>query len=105
MGFIAAIFLTSNGGPKMKSTRLTEKQQEVLWLRYGRKASLEEIALWLGITRRSVLTRLRNARRKVGNNLVAFSDLGKLEEGAEKRRKYAISQILAETCATPMDEL
>ena len=48
----------------MKSLNLTEKQQEVLWLRYGKNASVDQVARWLNITRRAVLNRLRNAERR-----------------------------------------
>ena len=49
----------------MTALLLTEKQQEAMWLRYGQKKSIDETARSLGIGRRAVLTRLRNARRRL----------------------------------------
>lgn len=46
----------------MRTRPLTAKQQAVSSLRYDRGATIEQIALWLNITRRAVFYRLRNAR-------------------------------------------
>ncbi len=77
----------------MNSLVLTEKQQQVLWLRYGRRASIVQIAEWLHISRRAVLSRLRNARRrteKSGSTSEATDGLPGLEQ---KFRVYPVSQI------------
>ena len=87
----------------MNSLSLTEKQQEVLWLRFGRKASIDQIAHWLGITRRAVLSRLRNAKRRAsGQAAINFSEL---KPPAPKLRQFSISQISRKNAATPLDDL
>ena len=82
----------------------TEKQQEVLWLRYGRKASVDQIAKWLGITRRAVLMRLRNARRRAENAGILFAGPAPKLTARQIGRRYSISQISRKR-AEPMDEL
>jgi len=87
----------------VNSLLLTEKQQEVLWLRYGRKASIDQIAAWLKISRRAVLSRLRNARRRAREAGHAFLDR---ELSPPKPRQFSVSQISAGgTAGAMMDEL
>jgi predicted DNA-binding protein YlxM (UPF0122 family) len=62
----------------VNSLILTEKQQEVLWLRYDRRASINQIARWLKISRRAVLSRLRNARMRTRQTGLAFPESKKL---------------------------
>lgn len=71
----------------MNSLSLTEKQQEVLWLRYGRKASIDQIAAWLKISRRAVLSRLRNARKRTREAGLLFPDK-QLTPGPERPREF-----------------
>jgi DNA-binding CsgD family transcriptional regulator len=85
----------------VNSLLLTEKQQEVLWLRYGRKASIKQIAGWLNITRRAVLSRLRNARRRTRAAGLAFPE-GELTPAQLKARRYSASQISTRTAAGGM---
>jgi hypothetical protein len=77
----------------VNSLMLTEKQQEVLWLRYGRRASIDQIARWLRISRRAVLSRLRNARLRTQRAGLAFPDSPKSLSPPRKQRMYANSQI------------
>jgi len=77
----------------MNSLVLTEKQQEVLWLRYGRRASIEQIARWLKISRRSVLSRLRNARRRTELAGLAFPESKDLLVASKRSRLFSASQI------------
>jgi DNA-binding CsgD family transcriptional regulator len=77
----------------MNSLILTEKQQQVLWLRYGRRASINQIAEWLHISRRAVLARMRNARRRAGRNSKVTEILPILDQ---KIRVYPASQITTE---------
>lgn len=79
----------------MNSTPLTEKQQEVLWLRYDQKATIEQIAAWLKISRRAVLTRLRNARRRAAGNGQPLPPPGLRPKGLPKTRVYPVSQLPA----------
>ena len=90
----------------MNSVLLTEKQQEVLWLRYGREASIDQIARWLKISRRAVLSRLRNARRRTCKAGLVFPE-GELSPPQQKARRYTISQITAKSTAggSPIDDL
>jgi DNA-directed RNA polymerase specialized sigma24 family protein len=71
----------------MTDTHLTSRQKEVLMLRFERGASIEQIAAWLGISRRAVLHRLRNARRRGG---VASSEGG---TARQRVRLLAASQM------------
>jgi predicted DNA-binding protein YlxM (UPF0122 family) len=75
----------------VNSLILTEKQQEVLWLRYGRRASIKQIAGWLHITRRAVLARLRNARQRAGSSVFSTSEVRPVME--DRLRIYSASQI------------
>jgi len=77
----------------VNSLMLTEKQQEVLWLRYGRRASIDQIARWLRISRRAVLSRLRNARLRTQRAGLAFPDSPRTLWPPKKLRMYANSQI------------
>ena len=77
----------------MNSLVLTEKQQEVLWLRYGRRASIEQIARWLKISRRAVLSRPSNARRRTQRAGLAFPESNKLLAASKKSRLFSASQI------------
>ena len=77
----------------MNSLILTEKQQEVLWLRYGHRASINQIAAWLKISRRAVLTRLRNARRRAADAGSPFPEKSALPTVEQKLRTYPASQI------------
>jgi hypothetical protein len=76
----------------VNSLVLTEKQQEVLWLRYGRRASLSQIARWLKISRRAVLSRLSNARRRTQRAGLAFPETEVLRPPG-KSRQFAASQL------------
>jgi predicted DNA-binding protein YlxM (UPF0122 family) len=80
----------------VNSLILTEKQQEVLWLRYGRRASINQIAAWLKISRRAVLSRLRNARLRTSAVGAAFPERLAMPAADGKPRMYAASQISAE---------
>jgi DNA-directed RNA polymerase specialized sigma24 family protein len=64
---------------------LTARQQEVVLLRHECGASIEEIAAWLGISRRAVLYRLRNARRRMD---------GPDQPARSKGKSVAASQVL-----------
>lgn len=77
----------------MNSLILTEKQQEVLWLRYDRRASINQIARWLKISRRAVLSRLRNARMRTRQTGLAFPESKELRAGPKKSRLFSASQI------------
>jgi predicted DNA-binding protein YlxM (UPF0122 family) len=77
----------------VNSLLLTEKQQEVLWLRYGRRASIDQIAQWLKISRRAVLSRLRNARLRTERAGLAFPDSKNLLDPQRRSRLFAASQI------------
>jgi hypothetical protein len=77
----------------MNSLVLTEKQQEVVWLRYGRRASIEQIARWLSITRRAVLARLGNARRRTQRAGLAFPASADVLKAPRKSRLYTASQL------------
>lgn len=79
----------------MNSLVLTEKQQEVLWLRYGRRASIDQIARWLKISRRAVLSRLRNARRRTQSAGLAFPESKEPLESQQKSRLFSASQLAA----------
>ncbi len=91
----------------MNSLILTEKQQEVLWLRYNHKASINQIATWLKISRRAVLARLRNARRRTGGTGPALPPQSVMPAIEQRFRTYAASQISVPGtgCAMQMDEL
>jgi hypothetical protein len=80
----------------VNSLLLTEKQQEVLWLRYGRRASINQIAAWLNISRRAVLARLRNARRRAAQEGSAFPTVSIRPVAEQKVRSYPASQITVE---------
>jgi hypothetical protein len=77
----------------VNSLVLTEKQQEVLWFRYGRRASINQIAVWLKISRRAVLSRLRNARRRAARAGSGFPEEAMRPSAAQKFRTYPASQI------------
>ena len=77
----------------VNSLALTEKQQEVVWLRYGRRASINQIAQWLKISRRAVLARLRNARRRSEEVGVAFANFRAAMPARLKSRMYSASQM------------
>jgi predicted DNA-binding protein YlxM (UPF0122 family) len=77
----------------VNSLVLTEKQQEVLWLRYGRRASIDQIARWLKISRRAVLSRLRNAKRRTQKAGMAFPEKVEIPTGANRSRLFSASQI------------
>jgi predicted DNA-binding protein YlxM (UPF0122 family) len=77
----------------VNSLVLTEKQQEVLWLRYGRRASIDQIARWLKVSRRAVLSRLRNARMRTQRAGLAFPDSKELLAASKKSRLFSASQI------------
>jgi hypothetical protein len=91
----------------VNSLILTEKQQEVLWMRYGRRASLNQIAKWLNISRRAVLTRLRNARRRTERAGLAFPQWPEPHQPKPKPRFYSASQLAAAEIAggLQMDEV
>lgn len=84
----------------------TEKQQQVLWLRFIERKSINEIAALIGIQRRSVLARLRNARKRLKTT---GSDPDQPEEFSaqrEKRRMLSPSQVSSKADAGPsMEEL
>ena len=77
----------------MNSLVMTEKQQEVLWLRYGRRAAINQIAAWLKISRRAVLYRLRNARRRAARAGSAFPAEAVRPTAGQRLRTYPASQI------------
>jgi len=77
----------------VNSHALTEKQQEVLWLRYGRRASINQIATWLNISRRAVLTRLRNARRRSTQDGQGLAEAGVLPAARQRLRPASASQV------------
>lgn len=76
----------------MSSGMLTEKQEEVLRLRYGQRASIDEIATWLKISRRAVLSRLSNARRRGKEAGIVFPELKAHSATGQKVRLYSASQ-------------
>jgi hypothetical protein len=76
----------------VNSLALTEKQQEVLWLRYGRRASIDQIATWLNISRRAVLARLRNARKRTAQ-AGGFPEPGVLPAAEQRLRPVSGSQV------------
>jgi len=75
------------GSPRrvIAPSRLTAKQKEVMRLRYEHSATFGQIAAWLKISRRAVLYRIHNARRRLGelprNNAIS------------RQRMYSASQI------------
>jgi hypothetical protein len=73
----------------MNSLTFTEKQQEVVWMRFGRRASIRQIAIWLNISRRAVLSRLANARRRSERAGVDFPRL----QANPDVREYAASEL------------
>lgn len=77
----------------MTALLLTERQQEAMWLRYGQKKSIDEIARSLGIGRRAVLTRLRNARSRLKPMEKQITASLSAAEPRAKRRLFAASQI------------
>jgi biotin operon repressor len=77
----------------VNSLALTEKQQEVLWLRYGRRASIDQIATWLNISRRAVLARLRNARRRTSQDGHGLAEPGALLAAEHRLRPVSGSQV------------
>ena len=77
----------------MIALSLTEKQQEVLWLRYGQRKSIDEIAKTIGIGRRAVLARLRNMRRRLADGGYDLADLAKFTRRGKKTSVFAASQI------------
>jgi DNA-binding CsgD family transcriptional regulator len=77
----------------MNSPALTKKQQQAAWLRYGRRASINQIALWLKISRRAVLARLRNARRRTEDAGAALPIKRAPASGRLISRMYSASQI------------
>jgi transposase-like protein len=75
---------------EMSPRQLTAKQQVVASLRYDRGATIKDIAKWLNITRRAVLYRLRNARRRTarwGSGSLVYPAI------APSGRRYSASQI------------
>ena len=77
----------------MNSLFLTEKQQEVLWLRYGRRASINQVAAWLKISRRAVFVRLRNARRRAAKAGQDFPEAGAWLAAEQRLRPVSASQV------------
>ena len=77
----------------MTSLWLTEKQQEVLWMRFIQHKTINEIAEVLGIKRRSVLARLRNAGRRLKAREINLGRPGKPSSGREKWRMVSASQL------------
>jgi predicted DNA-binding protein YlxM (UPF0122 family) len=74
---------------------VTEKQREVLWLRFNQRKSTHEIAVQLGIQRRAVMARLRRARKRL---TTMESDCSRAEESSaqpEKPRMVSSSQTPA----------
>jgi hypothetical protein len=62
-------------------------------LRYGRRASIDQIATWLNISRRAVLTRLRNARRRTAQAGQDFPEPEALLAAEERLRPVSGSQV------------
>jgi predicted DNA-binding protein YlxM (UPF0122 family) len=89
----------------MKRQTMTEKQQEVLRLRYQHHNSIDQIAQWLGISRRAVLYRLRNAQKLSASEEMVRPSVPKNARKSQKHPRYATSQITAKTAAFPLDTL
>jgi predicted DNA-binding protein YlxM (UPF0122 family) len=92
----------------VNSLALTEKQQEALWLRYGRQASINQIAAWLHISRRAVLSRLRNARRRATKAGVELPEhIARPVQNNQRLRTYPASQLAGESggIGIQLDEL
>lgn len=87
----------------MNSTTLTEKQQEVLWMRYGQNATIEQIAIWLKISRRAVLARLHNARRRSAANGQSFPIPIVRPQDRAKPRMFTASQLTGNLADGSMD--
>jgi hypothetical protein len=62
-------------------------------MRFGRRASIDQIATWLNISRRAVLARLRNARRRTARARHAFPELGELLAAEQRPRPVSTSQV------------
>lgn len=89
----------------MNSLALTEKQQEALWLRYGHQASINQIAAWLHISRRAVLSRLRNARRRAAEAGLALPESIALPSRTQRLRMYPASQLSQQGGGMRLDDL
>jgi Sigma-70, region 4 len=80
----------------VNSLALTEKQQEVVWLRYDHQASIDQIAAWLHISRRAVLARLRNARRRTAGSGLELPRVRAMPARNQRLRTYPASQLARE---------
>jgi predicted DNA-binding protein YlxM (UPF0122 family) len=76
----------------MSILSVTEKQHEVLWLRYNQRKSTREIAVHLGIQRRAVMARLRRARKRLTTTKSDCSVAEKPSAQREKPRMVSASQ-------------
>lgn len=74
----------------MDATELTAKQRVVAMLRYDRRATIEEIAKWLGISDRAVYYRLKNLRRRTARSTGAELVFPSISPSG---RRYSASQI------------
>jgi DNA-directed RNA polymerase specialized sigma subunit len=77
----------------MTSLSMTEKQQDVFWLRFYQHKSINEIASHIGIGRRAVLARLRNARRRMKAAGDDFTQSSKRSARRDKPRMVSDSQV------------
>ncbi len=79
----------------MTDTKLTEKQQTVLQLRYDHRLGVGEISRRLRISERAVLSRLHNAQRKLSKGRASFAQ----PPSARARRWFNVSQITVKSLA------
>ena len=91
----------------MDPDRLTNRQLQVLEMRYERDATLEQMARWLGISRRAVLYRLQNARKRaaVTPDFLKTSLDWKQKAAPSRSRTYSSSQVRGEAESTDFDQL
>jgi len=71
---------------------VTEKQREVLWLRFNQRKSIHEIAVQLGIQRRAVMARIRRARKRLTTIESDGTRAEKASAQSEKPRMVSASQ-------------
>jgi DNA-binding CsgD family transcriptional regulator len=84
----------------MADTRLTEKQQTVLQLRYDHRLGVGEISRRLRISERAVLSRLHNAQRKLSHGRAGLLQ----PPAARAQRWFNASQITVKSAAgNPLD--
>jgi DNA-binding CsgD family transcriptional regulator len=92
-----------------KSLNLTRRQREVIRMHCQRGASIDEMAGWLKISRRAVLYRLQNARKKIkatgGEYLAppAVANGMSAQPIPRKNRTFSASQILGSASGSALD--